>query len=275
MRTLSKALLAGLLACMLLLSGCKAASGLTVVFPKLGSADGALLMTDRATVLIDTGEQNDGDELLELLQSYGRDTIDLLVISHYDKDHVGGAAEILLGCTVKHVIGSTSPKDSDEMTAYYAALEHAGLTEEIPASSLALTVEDLCLTIDPPEKSTYESDQSNNSSTVVTVRYQDTQLLFTGDAMAERTTEFSSGLENNSFDLVKIPHHGRDTETVSELIPAMKSGAAAMITSSKKEPENQAVLDALEHGGITPYLTRQGTVIATSDGKTVKISQEA
>ena len=161
------------------------------------------------------------------------------------------------------------------MTAYYAALEHAGLTEEIPASSLAITVEDLCLTIDSPEKSTYESDQSNNSSTVVTVRYQDTQLLFTGDAMAERTAEFSSGLENNSFDLVKIPHHGRDTETVSELIPAMKSGAAAMITSSKKEPENQAVLDALEHGGITPYLTRQGTVIATSDGKTVKILQEA
>ena len=275
MRTLNKALLAGLLACMLLLSGCKAASGLTVVFPKLGSADGALLMTDRATVLIDTGEKNDGDELLELLQSYGRDSIDLLVISHYDKDHVGGAAEIISGCTVKRVIGSTSPRDSDEMTAYYTALEHAGLTEEIPASPLDLTVEDICLTIDPPKKSTYESDQSNNSSTVVTVRYQDTQLLFTGDAMAERTAEVSSGLKAKSFDLIKIPHHGRDAETVSELLPAMRSGAVAVITSSKKEPEAQAVLDELEHGGITPYLTRQGTVVATSDGKTVKISQEA
>lgn len=274
MRILSKVLLACLCTVMLLLSGCGKSDELTVVFPKLGSADSALLMTDEITILIDTGEKNDGDELLELLQAYGRDTIDLLVLSHYDKDHVGGAAEIISGCTVKRIIGSTSPKDSDEMAAYRAALETNGLTEEVPTSPLSVTLGGLDLVIDPPQERTYAEDQSNNSSMVVSVHYHDSHLLFTGDAMSERTSEFASKLKKESFDFIKIPHHGRDADTVSQLLPAMKSRAAAIITSSKKEPEKQAVLDALGESNITPYLTRQGTVVVISDGKTLKISQE-
>lgn len=276
MRTLSKRLLAGLSIFLLLLaSGCEQKAGLTVVFPQIGSADAALLMTDSATVLIDTGEKNDGDELLALLDSYGRDTVDLLVISHYDKDHVGGAAEVLSGCTVRRVIGSTSPKDSDAVAAYRSALQKAGLTEEVPTSPLTVAFGDLNLVIDPPQKLSYTQDQSNNSSTVVAVRYQGTSLLFTGDAMAERTPEFAPELEENSFDFVKIPHHGREIGTVSQLLPALKPGAAALITSSKKELENQALLDLLVDSDISVYLTRQGDVTVTSDGTFLKISQES
>lgn len=274
MRTLSKCLLAGLCAAVLLLaSGCEKSTGCTVVFPQIGSADAALLITDSATVLIDTGEKNDGDELLELLEVYNRDTVDLLLISHYDKDHVGGAAEVLSGCTVKRVIGSTSPKDSAEMEAYRTALQESGLTEEIPTSPLTVTLGDLTLEIDPPQKSIYTEDQSNNSSTVVSVHYQDTDFLFTGDAMAERTPEFALSLPDQSYDLIKIPHHGRDTETVSELLPTLKPGAAAVITSSKKEPEAPALLDLLKTSDIMPYLTRQGDVTVISDGKTLTITQ--
>lgn len=275
MRILNKAVWAGLCAVILLFSGCRQSDELTVVFPKLGSADGALLLTENAAVLIDTGEENDGDELLALLQAYGRDTVDLLVVSHYDKDHVGGAAEIISNCTVRRVVGSTSPKDSDEMAAYRTALEHAGLAEEVPASPLTITLGDLTLIIDPPQKRIYADDQSNNSSTVVMVHYRDTSLLFAGDAMTERILEFAPTLEQESFDLIKVPHHGRDAESTSRLLPAMKPGAAAIITSSKKEPENQTVLDSLEAAGVTSYLTRHGAAVVTSDGKNIKISQEA
>ena len=275
MRTLSKLTAAFCLCCLLLLSGCKSHSGLTVVFPKLGSADGAVLMTENSTVVIDTGETNDGDELLELLQHYDRNTVDLLIISHYDKDHVGGAAELLAGCTVKRVIGSTSPKDSEEMDAYRAALQKAGLTEEIPTAAQSVTFGDLHLVIDPPKQSAYAQDQSNNSSTVVSVTYLDTHLLFAGDAMTLRTQEFAPKLDEKSYDLIKIPHHGRDTDTAALLLPALKPGAAAVITSSKKEPENQALLDLLEDSGVASYLTRQGTVVVTSDGQALKITQDS
>ena len=62
-------------------------------------------MTEEHTVVIDTGETEDAGTILDVLSDYHRDSIDLLVISHYDKDHVGGAAELMNSLTVHRVIG--------------------------------------------------------------------------------------------------------------------------------------------------------------------------
>ena len=245
---------------------------LTVVFLKAGAADAAVLMTENATVVIDTGESSDGDKVLQLLADYGRDTIDLMVISHYDKDHVGGAAEILENVTVKRVIGSTSPKDSEEMTAYRAALAAAGLTEESPKQETIL-LDGVSLTVDPPHSKVYSEDQSNNSSVIVTVSYGETLLLFAGDAMTQRLREFS--WKNEAYDLIKIPHHGRDAADTVYYLSSLKSGGNAIVTSSKKEPEDEALVTELESAGITVYLTRNGTVTAVSDGKVLNMLQES
>lgn len=274
MRTSSKVFAAVLMSSLLLLfGGCGNKSMLTVVFPKLGSADAAVLMTETATVVIDTGESGNGDQVLEILSDNHQDTVDLLVISHYDKDHVGGAAELLEGCTVKRVIGSTSPKVSDETADYYAALADTGLTEEVPSEPLVLELGGMALTIAPPQQSEYDKDQSNNSSTVVTVQFGDATLFFAGDAMAERMEELMPELEYNAFDLIKIPHHGRDDDTTTSLLPCFKDGGTAIITSSKKEPESQEVIDLLLSSGVTVYWTLDGTVTVTSDGTSLIIEQ--
>ena len=274
MRTFSKIVIVSLLsALLLLLGGCGKSAMLTVVFPKLGSADAAVLMTKDATVVIDTGEISSGDNLLEILSDNRRDTVDLLVISHYDKDHVGGAAKLLKECDVKRVIGSTSPKVSDETANYYAALSELGLTEEVLSEPLSLELGGMKLTILPPQKAVYDEDQSNNASTVVTVQFGDTSMFFAGDAMAERMEELTPGLKGSSFDLIKLPHHGRDTDTTTSLLPFFKAGAAAVITSSKKEPESEMVLNLLTDSGVTVYRTLEGTVTATSDGTSLTIEQ--
>lgn len=275
MRTSSKYLAVGLLSVLLLvLGGCGNASNLTVVFPALGSADAAVLMTKNATVVIDTGETGDGSEVLDILSDNHRDTVDLLVISHYDKDHVGGAAELIEGCTVKRVIGSTSPKVSDETADYFAALEAADLTEEVLSAPMPLELDGMKLTILPPEQAVYSQEQSNNASTVVTVQYGSTSLFFAGDAMAERMAELIPELEPDAFDLIKLPHHGRDEDTTASLLPFFRDGASAILTSSKKEPESKQVLKLLKENGVTVFRTMDGPVTVTSDGKALTIEQD-
>ena len=156
MSTFSKRLLPilGLLMALLLSSCGKKSNDLTVVFPKLGAADCAILMTEDHTVVIDTGEAEDADTILDVLSDYHRDTIDLLLISHYDKDHVGGAAKLIDSLTVRRVIGSSYPKESEEYAAYQSALSQAGLTEEILSSPETVTIsDDFTLNICPPEQS--------------------------------------------------------------------------------------------------------------------------
>lgn len=273
MSTFSKRLLPILgLLFVLLFSGCgKKAGDLTVVFPKLGAADCAILMEADHTVVIDTGEQGDGDVILDVLREYDRDSIDLLIISHYDKDHVGGAAELIGAMPVQRVIGSSYPKDSEEYAEYQQALSDAGLTEELLAAPETVSVSDaLDLTICPPEQQVYAEDMSNNASVAVAARYGDTRMLFTGDAMEERTEELLSEF-SGTFDLIKLPHHGRDKATASALSDAFGSDTTAyLVTSSKKERENKH-LDEVLSGPL--YLTRDGTVTAVSDGSSVKITQ--
>ena len=256
----------------LLFSGCgNKSGGLTVVFPKLGAADCAILMTEDHTVVIDTGEAEDAGDILDVLSDYQRDTIDLLLISHYDKDHVGGAAELIDALTVRRVIGSTCPKDSEAYDSYQEALSQAGLTEEIPTQSETVTLsKEFTLTVCPPEQSVYSENESNNASAAVAVQYGDTRMLFTGDAMEERTQEILSEF-SGSFDLIKLPHHGRETDTAAALSNAFGTDTTAfVVTSSKKEPEHKHLDDAVT-GDL--FLTRDGTITAYSDGTSVKITQ--
>jgi len=254
-----------------MLTACGESQEMTILFPKIGAADSALILTEDATILIDTGESDDSTEILSLLSQYGRDTVDLLVISHYDKDHVGGAADIIETVTVKQVIGSLCPKDSEECTAYWKALAKSGLQEEIPeaGSTTEITFGKLNLIIHAPG-SGYQEDESNNASNIVEVFFGDTALLFTGDALAERLDEFN--WRNAAYDLIKIPHHGRDADTVASYLPSFKEGASAVITSSKKNPESEALLNTLHQAGISTFLTRDGNITVVSDGNTLQIS---
>ena len=50
---------------------------------------------DGHAVLIDTGENGDGDELADWLTERGVERLDLMILTHHDKDHIGGADAIL------------------------------------------------------------------------------------------------------------------------------------------------------------------------------------
>ncbi|WP_026052891.1 MBL fold metallo-hydrolase, partial [Ruminococcus flavefaciens] len=63
-----------------------------------------VLQSDTGTVVIDCGEKGDGKKITGLLEESGRTTIDYLIITHFDKDHVGGAAKVLNSFEVKNVL---------------------------------------------------------------------------------------------------------------------------------------------------------------------------
>ena len=266
-----------LLLCLLLLtSGCAAGGGkaaapegteLEIYCFQAGKADAFLLTTGSSAVLIDTGETKLGSELLSHLAEAGIDRLDCLLITHFDKDHVGGAAAVLAGIPVDRVLQSNCPKDSDEYAAYTAALAEAGLSPVTVTETYAFTLDGVCYTVDPPRKDDYEDSDSNNSSLIVTVENGKNRLLFSGDAETERLAEFIA-YSGRSCDFLKVPYHGHAQEGLAELIASVKP-AVAVITSSEKEPEDEETLELLEEAGAEVYLTRVAPVRIVSDGETI------
>ena len=235
-----------------------------------GKADAFLLTTENGTVLIDCGVKGFGQTILDELASRGIERIDCLIVTHFDQDHVGGAAKVLNNIEVDTVLQSNCPKDSTEYAKYIKALNTAGLEPETVSEPYAFVLDGVLFCIGPPARSNYKNDDSNNSSLIVTVYNGDNTLLFMGDAQTERLEEY---LENAPVDcdLLKVPHHGGEDELTDELIAAV-APEYAIITSSDEEPESEVVMHMLSEAGAETYLTRTAPVIIYSDGAAVKVS---
>ena len=76
-------------------------NALTVSLLRAGKADAIILLSDSQAVLIDTGEKDDGQKIIEVLEENGIKEIEAMIITHYDQDHVGGAAAVLDEISVK------------------------------------------------------------------------------------------------------------------------------------------------------------------------------
>ena len=152
MRKEWKSFICALLPVMLLLTGIPAtAEGteqLQIHVFNFGKADSYLLMTDEAAVLIDCGESKNGKEIVQYLKEQKIESLDCLIITHFDKDHVGGAAKVMKSVSVKRVLQSNAPKDSKQVDKYLEALELTGIEAETVREELTMAVEGVNYTVD-------------------------------------------------------------------------------------------------------------------------------
>ena len=262
----------------LLFGGCTvspaaSANELRVCFFNAGKADAILLYTDDSAVLIDCGESDFGDDILAYMKKAGIDHLDKLIITHFDKDHVGGASAVLNGTEVSEVLVSNYPKDSDEYNAFVQALAAQNLSAVTVtgAAEYSFVLDGTVYTVDGPDQETYASNPSNNSSLIISAVYGGTSFLFAGDAQNERIEEYLQD-HTQTFDVLKVPYHGNYQKKLKELL-AVSQPSAAVITCSSEEGGEEKALQLLEAAGIQTYLTWQGEVTVTSDGKTLSFNR--
>lgn len=246
---------------------------LSVTFLDAGKADAIVLHTNDSTVLIDTGLKRNGKELVELLNSQGIDTIDYLILTHFDKDHVGGAAKVIKKLKVNNIITSDYFKDSDEVNEYLEACDDASIIPQVLENEISFTLDNVTYKVYPHIASTYSEKESNNSSLIISVEHGKNRMLFTGDANNLRIEEFITKQESNfKYQLLKVPYHGRYMECLSDFVNLIRP-KYAVITSSEEDMEDKETVELLEAIGTEVLLTREGTIVAISDGKKLTIEK--
>lgn len=244
-----------------------------VIF-KIGKADAMLLMSEGKTLLIDTGEDEDADEILEYLDENNIDSIDVMILSHFDKDHVGGADKIIENMEVETICQPDYVKEGKQYEEYAESVKTKAIAVVVPDERVSLQCGEMEVIIYPPEKDFYEVD--NNYSLAVTVIHGQNRFFFTGDAESERIkeliekgAEIEGGLAHN---FLKVPHHGREDDMLDKFLDEI-SPSTAVITCSEKNPPDMGVTALLENCGISVYLTMDGNLYVESDGKEILIAQ--
>lgn len=246
---------------------------LCVTFFNVGKGDAILIEAGEKTMLIDAGYDDTADTILACLEKKNIDALDYLVITHFDKDHVGGADRIAAAVEVKSVLQPDYESDSVQTAEYLAELQRQGLEPERVRETEKLELGDAECTVYPPRRQEYR-EKDNDFSLVISLRYGDEGFLFTGDAEKERLFELLEEEELElSHQVLKVPHHGRKEKNSEDFFRAV-SPEAAVITCSEEEGADEKVLELLEKTGAEVFLTSEGTVTCRTDGKSLEFSQE-
>jgi len=259
-------------ALLLILTACASAQELRVDFYDMGKADSMLITTPSGKrILIDAGTNKGGKALVNRFKKEKIGSIDIMIITHYDKDHVGGADKILEDIGVDLVYMPVYGKESKQYTQFAEALEDTGTEAnrmKIGAQMSFDTGDGVRFHLTAAHENYYGRDEENDFSLAVRMSYGDTKFFFAGDAEDPRQREL---LEEGDVacDVLKVPYHGRLVNASEKFLKAANP-EIAFIPDSEEDPAHPVVIGILEEIGAKVYRAKDGDVAVVSDGKNVK-----
>lgn len=226
-----------------------------------GKADCIVIKDDDTIIVIDTAEQEDFHKLQDFLDTQGIKNIDYLIITHFDKDHVGGAADLIKNYNILNIIEADYLKESIYVDNYRDAISDNNIDVLVLKEDLKINLGNMILTLNP---SSVTNSNSNDSSIIVILDllFTNQKVLFMGDAEKERIDEFlnnNSLNNNNNYDFIKWPHHGNYNSKLEDLIK-YTNPLAVGITCSNKNPADDKTLELLNKYNIDTYLTSDGNI---------------
>ena len=272
------ALLAALLALAALFTGCEkkpsdadtgATGQLRVTFFDVGKGDCILLEKDGAFALIDAGYADTADDVTAFLKERGAETLEAFIITHYDKDHVGGAAAVIDAVAVRQLYLPGYEGHSKHYTALMKAVAEKDLPYRQVTEDVSFTLAGADVTVFASSVAYYydgtEEGNDNDVSLVVSAVYGQDSYLFAGDLEKAGISAYLAA-GHGTFDVVKMPHHGSKKKNTDDFIAAVQP-QIAVITDSADEPADNETLSLLTKANAKTYRTSEnGTIVITSAG---------
>ena len=233
-------------------------------------ADALLLRCGSSTYLIDTGTEDGAPALLKVLQSEGITHLDGIILTHTDKDHVGGLEYLLdSDLEVDQVYASGYFKKKENKHPAVQALKGTGQEVVWLLSGDSLPLDGGRMDVlGPLEKS---EDKDDNNSLVILVTGGGGTMLLAGDMeFPEERSLLNAGLIPRA-DVLKVGNHGDDDATSEEFLAAVSPSVAVISTNSDDKPETPSnrVMNLLNRYGVTVYLTQEtenGVLITLTNG---------
>ena len=250
---------------------------LSVHFIDVGKADGIYIRCNGKHILIDSGDVEYSGTVTNYLKRQGVEVLDLVVATHFDRDHIGGMANVLMEFEVKKFLMPKLPQellpDSSAYETMVYALGHQQVPVENPTVGDSFSLGGLEIQVLGPQR---VYDDMNDNSALMKMTYGEVSFLFMGDA--EENAE--KDLLEQGYDLrstvLKVGHHGSKTSTSQELLDAVMPQAAVIsVGEDGNELPKTQVLDRLSENGVTVFRTDlNGNIIMASNGDELHIFME-
>ena len=241
---------------------------LSITVLQTGKSDMIVIETENRLMVIDTADRENRSKIQAHLRDRKLGVVDYLVLTHLDKDHIGGTERVIGNFTVKNIIQPNYTETSDEYAGYVKAYGKKGLTPLLLTRRMEFEFAGAWVRLLPAAKDEYEKE--NDYSIMTEIIYGDHRFLFAGDAESERLREYLRS-DPEPFDFVKMLHHGNYNERTAEFIQKT-APKYAVITCSEDNMPDKEVTKLLRDVGSNVLLTILKPVTVVSDGVELKVN---
>lgn len=262
-------------------SGKSGGKELAVRMLDIGQGDSFLLEKDGKFVLIDTGDIEHREKIVELLKKYNVKEISKIIITHPHADHLGGMDAIFKNFTIHDIYDDGMPSKIASYRNYLKQIKKNKISYHIlKAGDNVEFFDGVNFHVVGPVsviKDQKGNSDFNNNSIVGRLTYGSFSMLFTGDAEKEEEKAILDKGENVKSDVLKVGHHGSRTSTSPAFLKAVSPKDAFISCEQGNDygHPHKTTVQKLEKAKVRIFRTdRNGTVTLTTDGSTYKISKE-
>lgn len=243
-------------------------STLNVHFIDVGQGDSILIESDNRYMLVDAGENDQGDTVVSYLRSLGVEQLDYVIGTHPHSDHIGGLDVVINAFSVNKVIMPKVPHNTKTYEDVLMTVAEKGLKITTPKNGEVYTLGDSKFEIVSSDKD--YGDELNNWSVGIKVTNGEHSFLMCGDAEVEAEEDMVNGNIDLSADVLKVSHHGSDTSTSDAFLKKVNPTYAVISLGADNTYGHPSESTMNKLDGIQIFRTdEQGTIVATSDGKMI------
>lgn len=246
-------------------------NGLRVHFVDVGQADCTLIeLPDGQTMLIDAGNNDDGENVVSYIEEQGIDRLDIVVGTHPHEDHIGGLDDVIDSFDIGEIYMPKVQANTKTFRDVLSSVKEKNLSVKTAKAGVnIISEEDLSIKMVAPVNGEYE--ELNNYSAVIRLEYGGKAFLFTGDAEMLSEEEIT---ENIQSDVLKVGHHGSSTSTGEDFLRRVNPDYAYIPCGNDNSygHPHRETMAVLNSAGIEIYRADEdGTVIFETDGKSLRV----
>lgn len=274
-------------------------STLTMVFCDVGQGDSMYVrFPDGRDMLVDTGPTKKVLSCLSRHMPFWDRTIDVVVATHPEADHIGGLSEILSRFEIGYLVRSDIRSESETAKKVEEMVQKHHIEQKLVTAGDRVQIGDVTLLIQWPTKDQVmkmkkgasiastpsgpsilgaSTGNLNEGSVVMLLSYGTFDALLMADADSGVNGKFITSVTPNDglVDVVKIPHHGARLALSDSVIPILFHGNPIAIISVGKNSyghPNPELLKKLTQAGAQIFRTdEEGDIVISSDGKWVSV----
>jgi len=243
-------------------------SALELAFFDVGQGDAIFFQTPQGhQVLIDGGPDALVLSRLGEVMPFWDKTLDLVVLTHPDADHITGLVGVLLRYEVENVLWTGRRKDTKAFAAFKKALLKEGAREIIAREGQRIIFKgsDAVLEILYPFEGTDVSKGvSNETSIIARLVKGKHRVLLTGDTTKKIEKKLVEQGTNLKADILKIAHHGSKTSSSDMFLKAVEAETAVISVAKDNRyghPSEETLVNLAGYGIQVQRTDIRGTLL--------------